>query len=111
MSTLIHRSCNDTLAWIKHDLTQNRLQVVQTFDLHTARLGMEDCVCPHHGTHDCDCQMVILLIYANTTEPATLVLHGNDEQTWLSLVNTSSQRVNPAIQVSIEGVLQIKFEE
>jgi len=111
MSALINHPCSDTLNWINRGLTQSHLRVVQTFDLHAARLGMENCPCPNHGTNDCDCQMIILLVYGGRTEPATLVLHGNDDQTWLSLVNTSVQRVNPAIQTSIEQALQIKLSE
>lgn len=111
MSALIHHPCNATLDWINHDLAQSHLQVIQTFDLHTARLGLEDCPCPSHGTNDCDCQMVVLLVYGKMTEPATLVLHGNADQTWLSLVDTSTQRVNPEIRTSIEQALRIKLSE
>lgn len=111
MGVLINRPCNDTLNWINHDLTNSHLQVMQTFDLHTARLGTEDCPCPNHGTNDCDCQMTVLLVYGKAVEPATLVLHGNDDQTWLSLVDTSMQHVNSIVQALIEQALQIKFSE
>ena len=67
------------------------LRMLRTFDLHDARLGAAECSCPHHGTSKCNCQMVVLLIYGEAIEPATLILHGNEEQTWLSFAETSSQ--------------------
>lgn len=84
----IEHSCYETLQWSKEHLTQAGLRPVQTFDLHTARLSLHDCPCPNHGTDDCDCQMVILLVYGNSGTPETLVLHGNGEKTWLSISDT-----------------------
>ncbi|HEY9152526.1 MAG TPA: hypothetical protein VIN60_06540 [Anaerolineales bacterium] len=79
---------------------------MQTFDLHDARHEMSDCPCPYHGTSKCDCQMIVLLIYGEAAEPTTLILHGNDGQTWISFVSTSAQRVDPAIQSAIERAFQ-----
>ena len=102
-------SCDEALLWSSQNLTRNGLRVIQTFDLHTARHALKDCLCPHHGTSKCDCQMVVLLVYGEASEPATLVLHGNNGQTWLSLVSPPLQRVDPIIRSSIEQALQIKF--
>ncbi len=79
---------------------------MQTFDLNTARLSLEDCECPHHGRSGCDCQMVVLLVYGDTSGPVTLILYGHDGQTWFSIVDMPSQRVDPGIQSMIEGALQ-----
>lgn len=96
-----------SLVWLKDRLATANLRVVQTFDLNTARHALEDCPCPHHGTDQCDCQMVVLLVYTNTAEPATLILHGNDGQTWLSLVERPGQQpgkeVTRAIQKAFEA--------
>lgn len=81
-----------SLAWLKEQLAAASLRVVQTFDLHSARHGAGDCPCPHHGTEQCDCQLIVLLVYGNGAEPATLILHGNDGQTWLSIVDQPGQR-------------------
>ena len=95
-----------SLVWLKERLTTANLRVMQTFDLDTARHSLDDCSCPHHGTDQCGCQMVVLLVYANLAEPATLILHGNDGQTWISLVENpnqqSSQEAIGAIQRAIE---------
>ena len=79
---------------------------MQTFDLHAARLGLEDCPCPQHGTSDCDCQMVVLLVYGEAAEPAVLVLHGSDGQTWLSLVQSAGQPANAGFTAAIKGTLR-----
>jgi hypothetical protein len=81
----ISRTCDQTLPWVIQQLHQAGLRSVQTFDLHTARATLHDCECPHHGTDQCDCQMIVLLVYGKTEEPATLILHGNDGTTWLSM--------------------------
>ena len=80
----VNRSCDKTLQLTTQRLQQAGLRSVQTFDLHTARIGSHVCQCPNHGTEACDCQMVVLLVYGDTVEPVTLILHGNDGQTWLS---------------------------
>ena len=103
----VERSCDSTLRWIKRRLSQRGFRALQTFDLHDARLGLSDCPCPHHGTAHCDCQMVVLLVYGQAGRPATLILHGNDGQSWLSLVNTPAQQADASLRVSIEQALQI----
>ncbi len=102
-------SCGEALQWTSQTLTQNGLRVIQTFDLNTARHTLEDCSCPHHGTSECDCQMMVLLVYGETGGPVTLILHGYEGQTWLSLVSPPLQQADPMIQSSIEQALQIKF--
>ena len=102
----LNASCDESLSWLKEHLPAAGLRMVQTFDLQAARLTLDDCPCPHHGTRKCDCQMVILLIYGSAAEPATLILHGNDGQTWLSLVSTLTQRPDPLLRWTIEQALQ-----
>ena len=103
----MERSCDKTLRWITRRLSRRGLRALQTFDLHDARLGTADCSCPHHGTAQCDCQMVVLLVYGQATRPATLILHGNDGQSWLSLVNTPAQQAAAPLRAAIEQALQI----
>jgi hypothetical protein len=79
-------TCEQTLPWVTQQLHQAGMRSVQTFDLHTARAASHDCECPHHGTDQCDCQMVVLLVYGKVEEPVTLILHGNDGTTSLSIV-------------------------
>lgn len=73
------------------------LQVMRSFDLKVARAAHVDCTCPHHGTEQCDCQMVVLLVYGQEGAPATLVVHGHDGQTQIALVDTPEQRPAPQL--------------
>jgi hypothetical protein len=77
------------------------LQVLRTFDLRLARLAHTECPCPLHGMQQCDCQMVVLLIYAEGYRPVSLVAHGHDGKTWLSLVDTPQQEADPRLEEAI----------
>ncbi|RJP53300.1 MAG: hypothetical protein C4586_01750 [Anaerolineaceae bacterium] len=100
--------CDMALQTAKKKLTQTGLRALQTFDLHTARHIQQDCPCPNHGTADCDCQMVVLMVYGETAEPATLILHGSDGQTRFSIADDSSQRADRKLVASIKEALDIK---
>ncbi|MEJ2596798.1 MAG: hypothetical protein P8Z00_00620 [Anaerolineales bacterium] len=84
-------------------LEHSGLQVVRSFDLKVARAAHVGCTCPHHGTEQCDCQMVVLLVYGNESLPVTLVVHGHDGQTHIALVDTPEQRPAPQL---VEAILQ-----
>lgn len=104
----INLPCDETLQWTKKQLLQADLRSIQTFDLHTARLAMHDCPCPNHGTDECGCQMVVLLVYGKAAEPATLILHGNDGQTWASIASDSQQRTDAKLINSIREALELE---
>ncbi len=71
--------------------------------------------------------MVILLVYGKAsdvstplnasvstpldTSPVTLILHGNDGRTWLSLVDTTTQHEDSSLQESIERALQTSLSQ
>lgn len=103
----INQPCDQTLQWAKKQLAKANLRAVQTFDLHAARIGLHDCSCPNHGTAECDCQMVVLLVYGEDMEPATLILHGNDGQTWLSISNNPLQGPDISLSATIQKALEI----
>ena len=107
----VNRTCDEALQWTKKQLSQVGLRPIQTFNLRTVRVGLHDCPCPNHGTDECDCQMVVLLVYGNASEPATLILHGNDGQTWFSIVNNSLQHTDASIRSAIERALQLNPSE
>ena len=101
-------SCETALQMTKRKLSLAGLRALQTFDLHTARAGLHDCPCPNHGTEVCDCRMVVLLVYGETPQPATLILHGNDGQTWFSMADNPSQRADISLSANIHRALEIK---
>lgn len=100
-------SAEETLRQLQPLLSGAGLRLLQTFDLNDARLAAADCPCPHHGETDCDCQMVVLLVYGEAVPPVTLILHSNDGQTWLSLVDTPAQQAASSVRLCIEQALQV----
>ncbi len=104
-----NRSYNEVFPWLRKELSAAGLRLLQTFDLSGARIGAAGCPCPHHETEQCDCEMIVLLIYGKSPEPATLILHGNHGQTWLSLVNNAEQSVDPGMQSAIAQALQLSL--
>ena len=101
----VNLACDKALQWTTKQLTKAGLHPVQTFDLHTARAGQHDCPCPNHGTDACDCQMVVLLVYGATAEPMTLILHGNDGQTWVSIAETPTRKTYTTLLTAIKNAL------
>lgn len=80
------------------------LYAIRTFDLHDTRDRETACSCPYHVTAQCDCQMVVILVYGEDDQPASVVVHGHDGQTWISLVE-SLGTVNPRLAAQICGIL------
>jgi hypothetical protein len=68
-------------------LAADGMKVIRSFDLQTARAAHVDCTCPHHGKDECDCQLVVLLVYDDQGTPITLVAHGKDNKTHFALVD------------------------
>ena len=106
----VNQSCDETLQWAKRQLSQADLRPMQTFDLQTARVALHDCSCPNHGTDACDCQMVVLLVYGKSAEPITLILHGNDGQTWFSISNSPTARSDATLLGEIQKALETKAQ-
>jgi hypothetical protein len=102
---VLKKDCGEAVRWLSEHLTQSGLQVVQTFDLNTARLDHSLCTCPHHGTEQCDCQMVVLLVYDNGSSPASVVAHGHDGQTWFTLVDFPQQGIPYVLEAAIQDAL------
>lgn len=80
--------CREAAEQLSRDLAEAGLRVTRSFDLQSARQALrdpEDCPCPHHGTADCTCQYVVLLVGLGNEPPLTLVAHGHDGATHLSM--------------------------
>ncbi len=102
LSISVDCSCGEALADIRRSLDCWGLRALQTFDLQDARLGDVGCTCPYHGTSVCDCQMLIFMVYGEAAAPSTLMLHGHDGQTWISLVDHASHPADGLIVRAIE---------
>jgi len=86
-------------------LQEKGLQVLRSFDLQVARSVHANCSCPHHGTEKCDCQMVVLLVYAPGKPPITLVVHGHDGQVSFVLVDAPQQDSDQRVVMSVRQLL------
>lgn len=86
-------------------LEDSGLQVVRSFDLRVARSVHANCACPHHGTQQCDCQMVVLLIYDQHKPPVTLVIHGHDGRVNIVLIEASEKDEDHMTEEIIRGAL------
>lgn len=85
-------------------LAQAGLRVFRSFDLRTALAEDVPCTCPHH-TDNCDCDMVVLLVYGTEKRPATVVAHSHHGRTWLSLADGPDERPSPELSFQIEAAL------
>ncbi|HSF82193.1 MAG TPA: hypothetical protein VLA49_13205 [Anaerolineales bacterium] len=83
------------------------LQVVQSFDLQVARAAHSSYACPHHGTGQCNCQLVVLLVYEQEKLPVTLIAHGHDGVTHLVFVDPPDQHPDPILVVTIQRALSL----
>jgi hypothetical protein len=84
------------------------LQVMRTFDLQSTRHDPAECRCPHHGTEQCNCQMVVLLVYGENYQPISLIAYSYDGKTWFSLVDTPQQRADPHLERTIRQALPVE---
>jgi hypothetical protein len=50
--------------------------------------------------------MIVLLVYGEAAEPASLILHGNNGQTWISIAESALQNVDARLVASIQHVLE-----
>ncbi len=102
---VLDKTCDQVLTWVEQQLTSADFRIIQTFDLQVARLAHPDCACPHHGTSECNCQMVVLLVYRKQEEPATLVVHGQEDRSWISLAIPIDRRANQHLELAIRRAL------
>ena len=113
---VLKKDCDEAVRWISVNLNHSGMQVVQTFDLQTTRFDHRLCTCPHHGTEQCDCQMVVLLVYDNGFPPASIIAHGYDGQTWFMMVDSPQQTIPNGLDAAIQDALAphifaLKLEE
>lgn len=116
MSTLIpflalNQNHDQAEAWVKDKLMGAGFRVVPTFDLQVARGAHPDCSCPHHGTAECNCQLVVLLIYGKHEDPATLVIHGQDGKTWVSLATPVETGSRQNLESSVRHILLHRYTD
>jgi hypothetical protein len=50
--------------------------------------------------------MIVLLVYGEAAEPTTLILHGNNGQTWVSIADSAVQRGDAKLVGRIRNALE-----
>lgn len=101
----MNKACDEAVAEVMQQLISAKLQVLRTFDLQVSRTAFARCSCPNHGTEQCDCQLVVLLVYRDKLPPTSLVAHGRDGQTWFALIDSPEQRAAPRSMAAIQQAL------
>ena len=90
-------------------LTRRNFFVVRSFDLRSALAAREaapwECECPHHGTTQCACQFVVLLVYGLAAEPVTLTAHSRDDRTQVRLVRDATTQPDPRLAAEVMAAL------
>ena len=87
---IVEENCEQVLRSVRETLTSTGFRAVQTFNLQIARQAHLECQCAKHGTTNCSCQMVVLLVYGKQDDPVTLILHGEEEATGISLADPAN---------------------
>ena len=113
MTPLCKLNCvgDEAVTRMLHILNESGLRVLVSFDSHHVRANAAPAACPHHGTTDCDCQVAILLVYDEEKRPATLLAHGQDGETWVSLVSTLGQRPSAQLESKIVRALNLFLDK
>jgi hypothetical protein len=102
----VSQTCNQTADLLKRRLMESGWKTLQTFDLHEAMFAIDGCSCPHHGTQECDCDMVVLLVYGMEPEPVTILLHGCNGQTQVAFAEYAQKKVSETSVVAIRRALE-----
>ena len=94
--------CSLLIGPLKNALAEAGLWTFQSFDLQSTRALHEDCSCPHHGTSQCTCELVVLLVYEAESDPITLFLDGRNGQTFLFIVEEPGVPLRPSTVEALE---------
>ncbi|MFA5788225.1 MAG: hypothetical protein WDA71_14775 [Actinomycetota bacterium] len=95
-------------------LKRRGLCVVRSFDLRLAMASSGPFECPHHGTTDCECQLVVLLVYGSSIDPITVTVHSNGPSTSVELIETSpavgGADLRGRVQASLSDIFGARVE-
>ncbi len=112
MSTLIpilklNLSCAQTAAWVVERLTRVNLSVTQTFNLQWLPGGDGSQVENAGQEADVGHRVIIFLVRRGSAW-ATLLLHGEDTQTWISISKPPTAQEGAGLAVLIQSILQLE---
>ena len=96
MNTTLELPCEEVVHKVSEEMEAAGFRVTRPFDLQSARQALiqpDACACPYHGTSRCACQYVILLVHTAEPQPHSLIVHGHDQYTHVSLVNPNGDQI------------------
>ena len=103
--SVVDVQCSKFVGPLKTAFSEAGLWSFQSFDLQSTRALHEDCTCEYHGTSQCTCELVVLLVYRALGDPITLVLDGRDGQTFVFIVEEKGPSIRPATRDMIERII------
>jgi hypothetical protein len=97
--------CDEAISRATRTLVEAGLRVITSFDSRRIRTATHQMPCPYHDSTECNCQVVILLVYGSAREPATVIARGQDGRMWLSLAISPGVRPAARFENKIRQVL------
>ncbi len=101
---IFHRPCEEIISLLETALQGAGLRVERTFDLRQALAGSTRCADPGNDTDER--QYMVLLVYGASDKPATLVAHGEENRSWVEMINNSQHKPDTVLQVAISQTLR-----
>jgi len=102
----VYLPCDKSVAAVCQSLGAAGLRVEQSFNLRAALTLVPNCTCPHHGTAMCDCQYIVLLVYGQALlAPVTIVAHGRDNQSWITVSDPQNGWASASLSLEIVQAL------
>ncbi len=101
---IVPDDCGAVVEHLVQKLALSGIRAERSFDLQQARAVHTGCACPHHGTEDCNCQMIVLLVYLPNGALHTLVAHGCDGVTRLAWSEELSREDDKVLGTIIKEV-------
>ena len=81
-------TCDELVHLLTRALKARGYSVHRSFDLGSAKDSLREshnCLCPHHGTTQCTCQYIVLLVRTDQDVPFSIVAHVHNDGTDLSV--------------------------
>jgi hypothetical protein len=101
----LNLSCAQTAAWVIECLTQVNLSVIRTFNMQW--LPSEDDSQVEDAGQEADGgHRVIIFLVRRGSAWATLLLHGEDNQTWISISKPPTAQEDAGLAALIQSILQ-----
>ena len=103
---VLEQPCSSAIPWVVSRVEQAGLNVLRTFDLPVASHELADCEYSDYSKDQNDWQMVVMLVYGDDNQQVSLIAQSQHGRTWLSLVDTPQQRVDPRLESVIRQALK-----